>query len=63
MSLLSVQSFLKKHFKKSLFKTFLIALDLCCCVPAFSSFGGGFSLTAVHRLLTVEASLVEEYRL
>ena len=63
MSLFNVQSFFKKHFLKFLLIFFLIALDLCCCVQAFSSFGGGFSLVAVPRLLTVEASLVEEFRL
>ena len=52
------------HFKKihlSFLSVFLTALDLCCCVLAFSSCREqGLLFIAVHRLLTAAASLVAE---
>ena len=47
-----------------LFYLFLAALGLCCCVPAFSSYGERELLfVAVHGLLIAVASLVVEHRL
>ena len=43
---------------------FWAALDLCCCVQAFSSWGQwGLLFIAVRGLLIVVASLVQEHRL
>ena len=47
-----------------LFIYFLAALDLRCCVRAFSSCGErGLLFAAVHGLLVAVASLVAEHRL
>ena len=47
-----------------LLKTFLVAVDLCCCTRAFSNCGErGYSLVAEHRLLYVTSSSVAENRL
>ena len=43
---------------------FLVALGLCCCAQAFSSYGErGLLFVAVRGLLTVVASLVAEHGL
>ena len=51
------------HTVKFFLSFFLAALGLCCCPWAFSGCGDrGSSLTAVGRLLIVEAPLVAEHR-
>ena len=51
-------------FFKILFYLSLDALGLCCCVPAFSSWGEwGLLFVAVRGLLIAVASLVVEHGL
>ena len=51
--------------KKNSFMCLLLAvLDLCCCVGFYLVMvgGGGYSVLAMHRLLTAVASLIPENR-
>ena len=57
-------SCISKIFICCILTLFLAALGLRCCARAFSSCGEqGLFLIAVHGLLLVVASLVEEHRL
>ena len=47
----------------TLFFFFLAVLGLCCSVWTLVAVSGGYSPVAVHRLLTLMASLVAEHRL
>ena len=55
---------LAHNFLKSSIYLFLIALGLCCCLPAFSSYSEqGLLITVVHGLLIAMTFLVVEHEL
>ena len=55
---------LSHSIKKNIYLLFLAMLDLCCCMgSSLVAAGGGCSLVAVLRLLTLMASLDVEHGL